>query len=216
MNWREAPATVAITAATVVASLAILASGALPTASLGAGAIAARFAGANLPADLAVQVPAWLTPLSCSLVHASIAHLALNLVMLVYCGAQAERTLGSGALLVLYGVGAYAAALGQWLLAPLSVVPMIGASGAISAVVATYALLFGQRRATAIGPIPGGVVHVAWLAAAWIGIQALVGFAGMGVPGAGGAGIAVGAHVGGFLAGLALARPLLLWHYRHA
>ena len=82
--------------------------------------------------------------------------------------------------------------------------------------VGTYALLFGQRRAAAIGPIPGGVVHVAWLAAAWIGIQALIGFAGMGLPGAGGAAVAVGAHIGGFLVGLALARPLLLWRYRHA
>ena len=184
--------------------------------SLGAGVVAARFAGAVLPPDVAVQVPAWLTPLSCTLVHAGLAHLVLNLVMLGFCGAQVERVLGTRALLLLYFIGAYAAALGQWLLAPMSVVPVIGASGAISAVVGAYALLFGQRRAEAIGPIPGGVVHVVWLAAAWIGIQALIGFAGMGLPGTGGAAVAVGAHTGGFIAGLALARPLLLWRYRHA
>ena len=216
MHWRDALATVAVAAATVIASVAIVAVQALPAASLGAGVVAARFAGTVLPADLAIQVPAWLTPLSCTLVHAGAAHLVLNLVMLGYCGAQVERVLGSGPFLLLYGVGAYAAALGQWLLAPLSVVPVIGASGAISAAVGAYALLFGRSRAVAIGPIPGGVVHVVWLAAAWIGIQALIGFAGMGMPGAGGAQVAIGAHIGGFVAGLALVRPLLLWRYRSA
>lgn len=206
----------AITVATVVVSLAILASGALPVMSLGAGAIAARFCGAVLPADLPIVVPAWLTPLSCTLIHAGLAHLALNLVMLAYCGAQAERAVGWSGMAILYVVGAYAAALGQWLLAPASPVPMIGASGAISAVVAAYALLFGQRQALSLGPVPGRVVHVLWLAAGWIGIQLLIGFAGMSVPGAGGATVAIGAHIGGFVAGLALARPLLLWRYRHA
>jgi membrane associated rhomboid family serine protease len=53
---------------------------------------------------------------------------------------------------------------------------------------------------------------VLWLAAAWIGVQLLTGLAGLG----GGPLVAIGAHIGGFLAGLALARPLLLWRYRKA
>ena len=143
--------------------------------------------------------------------RAAVAHLVLNLVMLVYCGLFAERALGGVGVLALYLLGAYAAALGHWCFDPVSAVPMIGASGAISAIVGAYALLYGERRATPLGPIPGGVVHVAWLAVSWIGIQLLIGVAGM----AGGA-IAIGAHIGGFLAGLALARPLLLWRYRNA
>lgn len=188
----------------------------MPAATLGAGAIPARLAGASLPADIGFVVPAWLTPLSCTLLHAGVAHLVLNLVMLAYCGAQVERAVGWNGVAILYVVGAYAAAAGQWLLAPASPVPMIGASGAISAVVAAYALLFGQREVKALGPVPGGVVHILWLAAAWIGIQLLVGLAGAGLPGTGGAPVAIGAHIGGFIAGLALARPLLLWRYRHA
>lgn len=164
-----------------------------------------------MPADHAFLVPAWLTPLSATLIHGGLAHLALNLVMFVYCGQLAERTLGATGIVSLYVVGAYAAALGHWAFEPGSAVPMIGASGAISAVVAAYALLYGERRARGIGPIPAGVVHVAWLAAAWVGIQLLVGVAGVG-----GVTIAVGAHIGGFIAGLALARPLLLWRYRAA
>lgn len=208
--------TAALTAATVIVSVAIWVSGLLPAASLGAGVVAARFAGAALPADLAIAVPDWLTPLSSTLVHAGLAHLVLNLVMLAFCGMQTERAVGWSGVAILYGVGAYAAAAGQWLLAPDSPVPVIGASGAISAVVAAYALLFGRREVSALGPIPGRVVHVLWLAVAWIGIQLLIGYAGMGVPGAGGAQVAIGAHIGGFIAGLVLARPLLLWRYRDA
>jgi membrane associated rhomboid family serine protease len=212
MRWRETPATVAITLATMAASLLLLAAGRLSEAAIGGGLIPARLSGGVLPPQFDWAAPVWLTPLSATLIHGGIAHLVLNLVMLVYCGAQVERALGSGGTVILYGVGAYAAAAGQWALMPASSVPMIGASGAISAVVAAYALLYGERRAKALGPVPAGLVHVVWLAAAWIGIQAMIGIAGLG----GGPSIALGAHVGGFLAGLALARPLLLWRYRRA
>src|SRR3546814_2039165 len=49
---------------------------------------------------------------------------------------------------------------------------------------------------------PGTVVRVVWLAAAWIGVQLLIGLAGLG----GGPHIAIAAHIAGFLVGLALAR----------
>ena len=85
-------------------------------------------------------MPAWLTPLTATLIHGGIAHLALNLVMLVYCGLFAERALGAAGVVILYIVGAYAAALGHWAFEPGSSMPMIGASGAISAVVGAYAV----------------------------------------------------------------------------
>ena len=89
---------------------------------------------------------------------------------------------------------------------------MVGASGAISAVIGAYAMLFGLKKAKAIGPVPALVVHVVWLALAWIGVQVLFGIA----MASAGVGIAVVAHIGGFIAGLLLARPLLLWRYRRA
>jgi membrane associated rhomboid family serine protease len=89
---------------------------------------------------------------------------------------------------------------------------MIGASGAISAIVGAYALLYGRSRARAIGPIPAAVVNIAWLAAGWAAINILVAW----VAQSAGLGIAAGAHVGGFLAGLALMRPLLAWNWRSA
>jgi membrane associated rhomboid family serine protease len=89
---------------------------------------------------------------------------------------------------------------------------MIGASGAISAVLAVYALLFSRNEVRAIGPIPAHWVRALWLAAGWTGVQWLLGFA----TSRGSYQIATAAHVGGFLVGLAMARPLLAWRYRRA
>ncbi len=68
------------------------------------------------------------------------------MIMMMWCGTWVERGLGRSALLILYAVGAYAAALGQWAFDPRSIVPMIGASGAISAVVGAFALSYGQPK----------------------------------------------------------------------
>ena len=158
-------------------------------------------------------LPAWLTPLTATLAHGDWVHIAFNMLMLVYCGRSVETVLGSGPLALLYLVGAYIAAAAQYVVEPLSPVPMIGASGAISAVIAVYALLFGRNDVKRWGPIPAHWVRAIWLAIAWTGLQWLVGLAssrGEGYQ------VATAAHVGGFLAGLALARPLLAWRYRGA
>lgn len=163
------------------------------------------------PAGMTI-LPSWLTPISATLVHGGYFHLGLNLLMLVFCGWQAERALGWRLLLLVYVVGAYAAAAGQMALDWNGATPMIGASGAISAWVAAYSLLYSQRTVNAIGPLSASLVRALWLAAAWTGVQALVGIASAD----GGFGIAIGAHVGGFLAGLVLTRPLLRWRFRYA
>ena len=207
MDWRAAPATAALAVLTLAVSVLVLLSGALPAASLQAGFIPLR-----VQADaLGFMLPWILTPLTATLVHGGWAHLLFNLVMLGFCGREAERALGANGLLVLYVVGAFVAAAGQWLADPVSSVPMIGASGAISAVVGAYALLFGQRQARGVGPIPAGVAQVLWLSAGWIGVQLLIG-----ATEPQGQTIAIAAHIAGFLGGLALARPLLLWRWRGA
>lgn len=209
--WRDARGTVIVAAVTVAVSLYLLFSGWQEAALFSGGFIPLRMDGVAMPADHGFALPAWLTPLSATLIHGGIAHLALNLVILLFCGRQVERTLGTAPFLLLYLVGAYAAAAGQWAIEPSSPMPTIGASGAISAVIATYALLFGQRRARAVGPVPSRLVNALWLAGGWVAIQLLVGYAGFD-----GAPVAIGAHMGGFLAGLLLTQPLLLWRYRRA
>ncbi|WP_239987353.1 rhomboid family intramembrane serine protease [Sphingosinithalassobacter portus] len=160
-------------------------------------------------------LPVWLTPLSCTFLHAGYLHLGMNMLMLAFTGRESERALGPKGLLILYVVGAYASAAAQWAIDPLAVTPMVGASGAASAVVGAYSILFGRmaaERVKAIGPIPAAVVHVLWLAIAWTAVNLLMWWAFVGE----GLQIAAAAHIGGFIAGLILARPLLSWRWRRA
>ena len=214
-RFSETPATLAIAGATILVSLLISFAGAESAAAVIGGFIPLLASGAQVaPGAGITPLPPWITPLTATLIHGGYAHLLLNMVMFVYCGQMVERGLGTKGLILLYVVGAYVSAGGQWLTSLHSPVPMIGASGAISAVIAAYALLFSEQKVPDLGPIPGGVVRVAWLAAAWIGVQLLIGLAGLG--GGPAQQIAIGAHIAGFLVGLALTRPLLLWRYRKA
>lgn len=165
------------------------------------GFVPARVTGMAIPGAL----PVWITPLTATLLHGGLLHLGFNMLMLIFCGRMVEAVIGPAALAILYVVGAYAAAGVQFMVNPADGAPMIGASGAISALFGGYALLFGQPRGFANHPTLGAAVNILWLAAAWIGVQFLMGFAFADY----GMAIATGAHVGGFLAGLLLIRPLL-------
>ena len=144
--------------------------------------------------------------------HAGALHIGFNLLIFVYCGIAVERILGRGGLITLFVVGAYAAALAQWLPDRMGVVPMIGASGAVSAVIGAYSLSFGRAKRVTSSPRLNRWINVVWLLAAWVVMQLMMGW----LAGAQGFLLATPAHIGGFLAGLLLQRPLLLWRYRKA
>ncbi len=200
--------TVAIAIVTSVISALLIVGGQLDEAALRFGFIAARVSGMTLDGAL----PVWLTPWSATLVHGGWVHLILNLVMLVWAGSQVERVLGGANLLFVYLVGALVAAAAQWLVDPAAFLPMIGASGAISAIFGIYALLAARPKAVTSSLRLNRAIHVIWLLVAWIAIQWMSGMLGSGQ----GVMIATAAHIGGFIAGLAMQRPLLLWHYRRA
>jgi len=188
----------------------------LMSALMDANEVALRFG--FIPARLTVGfelpgvVPAILTPLTATIAHGGLLHLLVNMIMLTWCGTWVERGLGRWALFALYLVGAYAAALGQWAFDPKSMVPMIGASGAISAVVGAFALSYGKPKRLVASPGLNRLLNAVWLLVAWVVLQLLTGYA----AGMQGVLLATPAHVGGFLAGLLLQRPLLLWRYRKA
>lgn len=209
MRLPPAHATVVLGGMSVVAFVLLGLAGLRDQANILGAFIPARASGLM---QLSGSVPVWLTPLTACLLHGGLLHLGFNLLMLGFCGRFVEVAIGARGIVLLYVAGAYFAALGQFLLGPADTSPMIGASGAISALLGAYALLYGERRATIANRRLNGVLNVAWLAVAWIGLQLLVGLAMSGPDG----GIAIGAHIGGFLAGLVLARPLLLWRYRSA
>jgi membrane associated rhomboid family serine protease len=155
--------------------------------------------------DVPGGVPVWLTPLTAAFLHAGILHLSLNMLMLLFCGRFVEKVLGGKLLLLLFLVGAYAASATEFAFQPDSDSPMIGASGAISAIIGTYALLYSNQQVKAIGPLSANAVRILWLAAAWTIIQIMVGIVSLGGIGR----IAIGAHIGGFVAGLLLTKPLV-------
>lgn len=201
-----------IAAISIVAFLLLYLTGQVDHAAVLGGFIPARIGEPALLAGMAA-VPVWLTPVSCALIHAGWLHIGFNMLMLVFCGRQVEHVLGKGGTLLLYVLGAYGACAAQWAIDPASTNPMVGASGAISAVVATYALLYSQQQVRRVGPLSANLVRLLWLAAGWIGIQLMIGVATAG--GFGDLGqIAIAAHIGGFLTGLALTRPLLRWRFR--
>ena len=157
-------------------------------------------------------VPAILTPLTATIAHGGALHLIINLIMLVWCGTWVERGLGAKALVILYLVGAVAAALAQWAVDPQSIIPMIGASGGVSAVVGAFALSYGQPKRLVASPKLNRALNALWLLIAWIALQMMSGYA----AGMQGVLLATPAHVGGFIAGMVLQRPLLMWRYRGA
>jgi len=156
--------------------------------------------------------PVFLTPLTATLVHSNLVHVGFNMLILLWCGRLVERVLGATGVIVLYVLGGYAAAAAQWGVDPHASVPMIGASGAISAVMGAYALSFGRARPFTRNLQINRLINVVWLLVAWTVLQAMMGWLGDQQ----GYLLATPAHVGGFAAGLLLQRPLLLWRYRKA
>jgi membrane associated rhomboid family serine protease len=208
-SWRTARVTLALAGLTALAYAAAWATGREGDVAVWGGFIPARWLGADYPMP---QAPAWLTPLTSTLIHGGPLHLGFNLLIFLFCGRAVEAIIGGRSYLLLYVVGAYAAAAAQFAVNPASSEPMIGASGAISAVIGAFALLFGRNKVKVANPVAAGLLHALWLAAAWVALQYLIGLMFL----AEGIEVAVGAHVGGFIAGLLLARPLLLWKWRGA
>ncbi len=202
-------ATVWIAVVTALAWGIAAALGMSDQAAIALGFIPDRWSGAAM---LGPAVPAALTPLSATLVHAGILHLAFNLLVFVWCGNQVERVIGAKSLVFVYVVAAYTAAVVEWLVTPHAQVPMVGASGAISGVIGAFALTFGQQKQIVRSRRLNRALNALWLLVAWVVLQlmtgALAGFEGVLV--------ATPAHVGGFLAGLLMQRPLLMWRYRKA
>lgn len=174
------------------------------------GMIPARITGDVIGLD--GPVPPSLTLITHMFLHGGLAHLAMNMVFLAWVGRQVEWALGSWRLLLLFLAGGVAGGLLQVMMSPASLAPVVGASGAISAVFATYALLFaqsGEHPARFLGiAVSAETVRALRYASLWVGLQLLTAVA-FNLPGSGG--IAIWSHIGGFLVGLLFGLP----HIRH-
>jgi membrane associated rhomboid family serine protease len=215
-SWSKARLTLAILAVTVAAWFLAVTLQREEWVAYWGGFIPARLAYGDGGMAFA---PFWLTPLTATLIHAGWVHLLFNMLMLVVCGRPVEWITGPWGLGILYIVGAYAAAVGQYLVGPSSAVPVVGASGAISAVLGAYALLFGRNKVKLRNPRLAIALNALWLLAAWIGLNLVmqlvaargaIPFTGESVQ------IAIAAHIGGFLVGILLAWPLVFMRERSA
>ena len=108
-SWRTARVTMGIALVTAAVWLLLWLFRLSEWASIGGGFIPARLAYGG---DEGLA-PFWLTPLTATLLHVDVVHLAFNLLMLVFCGRPVESVLGPLGLAILYLLGAYAAAGAQ-------------------------------------------------------------------------------------------------------
>jgi len=166
----------------------------------------------QLPSDIIAQIGAteWppATLVTSMFLHGGFLHLAGNMLYLWIFGNNVEDALGHVRYLLFYLVCGVAAALSHALIEPSSAIPMLGASGAISGVLAGYVLIFPRARITVI--IPLGIllypfkISAVFVVGFWFLLQLLAAL----LSDANAPGVAFWAHVGGFGAGLLLA-PVL-------
>ena len=150
-----------------------------------------------------------LTLMTCMFLHGGWYHLIGNMLFFWIYGNNIEDRLGSVVFLVFYLAGGVAATLCHWLTAQQEAVPMIGASGAVAAVMGAYIVTFPKahiRVLFLLGCIPLFFKVPAFvLLAIWVGEQL---FAAYWVHEGAVTDVALWAHIGGFALG-AIAMPIL-------
>ena len=152
-----------------------------------------------------------LLPLfTCMFLHGGFLHILGNMWFLWIFGANVEDAMGSGVYLIFYVICGIVSGIAQVAFSWGSHIPSLGASGAISGVLGAYIVLFPRSRILTLVPL--FIIWFTWNIPAtvfigiWFLIQFVSGVSSLGSVAAGG--VAWWAHVGGFLAGLALAKSL--------
>jgi membrane associated rhomboid family serine protease len=156
-------------------------------------------------AEPLVALPAPLTIVTSMFLHGGFLHVAGNMLYLWIFGDNIEDSMGHGRFVAFYLLCGIAAALSQALPDPTSTVPMIGASGAISGVLGAYMLLYPRRHVLVVVPLFIILYTMRLPAMVVLGLWFLVQLLSSLATGSG-AGVAFHAHLGGFVAGVALIR----------
>ncbi|MEA5462327.1 rhomboid family intramembrane serine protease [Leptothoe sp. PORK10 BA2] len=155
----------------------------------------------------------WFTLISSQFLHGGFAHLGGNMLYLWVFGNNIEDQLGHRRFIVFYLACGALAGLAQWIFAPSSAVPTLGASGAIAGIMGAYIIRFPKAQILTLLPLfiifttirVPAIFFLGW----WFVQQAFYGFASLGANADMGAGgVAYWAHAGGFVFGVVLG-PLL-------
>jgi len=155
-----------------------------------------------------VVLPFYLTFFTAMFVHGGLLHIASNMIYLVVFGDNVEDLMGPVLYIFFYLLCGLAASVAQIAADPTSMIPNVGASGAIAGVLAGYLLLLptGTVRILFFLPPFSRIARIPALffISLWFILQIFGGAMSLGASSESG-GVAYWAHVGGFLAGLALA-----------
>jgi membrane associated rhomboid family serine protease len=149
--------------------------------------------------------PSWFTPFTSMFLHGGWFHIIGNMWFLWVFGGNIEDAMGHGRFVGFYLLCGLVAAALQTASNPNSVMPMVGASGAIGGVMGGYLVQYPRARVLTM-LVLGFFVRMVWVPA-WLmlGYWFLLQFVG-GLPALGSdePGVAFAAHIGGFVAGMAL------------
>ncbi|RRQ20967.1 rhomboid family intramembrane serine protease [Thiohalobacter thiocyanaticus] len=164
---------------------------------------AVLFGLAELPPELQL-IPAELTLFTSMFMHGGWMHIIGNMLYLWIFGNNVEDAMGHVRFIVFYLVCGLVAVLAHALPGPESTVPMIGASGAISGVLGAYLLLYPHARVLVAIPF-GFIIQTFYLpAVAVLGLWFVIQLLSSATTAGEGGGVAWGAHIGGFVAGMLL------------
>ena len=148
----------------------------------------------------------WLTALTSMFLHGGLLHFGGNMLYLWIFGDNVEDRMGHGRFLLFYLLCGTAAAIAQSISSPDSLLPMLGASGAVAGVMGAYFVLFPHARIVALFPffIFFKIIEVPAILflGFWFLMQLLSGAGSIAAAGEPAGGIAIWAHVAGFVAGL--------------
>jgi len=168
------------------------------------GMIPARLFGtAELDPGLAA-IPPWSTVFTSMFMHGGWLHLGFNMLFLWIFGDNVEDSMGHVRFLVFYLLCGVAAAMAQALVNPGSTIPMVGASGAISGVLGAYLLLHPHATVRTVIFLGLFVTMMHLPALIVLGLWFLMQLASAAFANSGEPGVAFWAHIGGFVAGMAL------------
>jgi membrane associated rhomboid family serine protease len=155
-------------------------------------------------------IPTWATVFTGMFTHAGLLHLGGNMLFLWIFGNNVEDAMGPVRFIIFYLLGGIAALALQTAINPDAVVPTLGASGAIAAVLGGYIVLYPRARVLTLLfliifftfiELPAVLFLFIWFAQ-----QAIFGAVGLTNPSGNGGGVAYFAHVGGFVFGLLAVR----------
>lgn len=146
----------------------------------------------------------YLTMISAMFMHGGIMHLGGNLLYLWIFGDNVEHRFGSVMFALFYLISGLAATLAQVALGPDSIIPNLGASGAIAGVLGAYLVLFPRNKVNAVFFLRVISIPAIFVLGMWIIMQFVSGAGSLSKTGESG-GVAYAAHIGGFIAGVVMA-----------